>query len=117
MCRRRCACAHNARYPRRAVAGTRNRMRTWSESVVGEKALADDVLLDLAGALADQQERRVAHQPLDLVFLRIPVSAVNAEALLSDLGTELACQVLRHPGGDVVAFTGVFEPGRVDHHQ
>src|SRR6187551_3966960 len=50
-----------------------------------EQLLADDHALDLGGALADQQQRRVAVEALDLVLLRVAVAAVDAEALLDAL--------------------------------
>ena len=43
---------------------------------------ADHHALDLGGPLADQQQRRVAIQALDLVLLRIAVAAVDAERFL-----------------------------------
>src|SRR5829696_31083 len=49
-----------------------------------EELLADHHALDLGGALADQQQRRVAVEPLDLVLLGVAVAAVNAEGLLHD---------------------------------
>jgi hypothetical protein len=44
-----------------------------------EQLLADDHALDLGGPLPDQQQRRVAVEPLDLVLLRVAVAAVDAE--------------------------------------
>lgn len=67
--------------------------------------------------LADQQERRVPHQPFDLVLLRVFVATRDPEALLGDLRTELAGKVFRHACRDVVALPRVFEPRRIDHHQ
>src|SRR5689334_18407377 len=81
--------------------------------ILGEQSLADDVLLNLAGALADEQERRVTHQPLDFVFLGVAVATVDAETLLGDFGAILAAQVFGHPGGDVIALTRVLQARRV----
>src|SRR3954471_13743156 len=60
------------------------------ERVLLEQAAADDRLLDLAGALADEQERRFTHEPLDLVLLGVPVPTVDPEGLGGDLGAVLA---------------------------
>lgn len=75
------------------------------------------IVFDLVGALADQQERGVPHESLDLVLLGIAVAAVNPEAGLGDLGAELASQVLGHARLQIVALPGVLETGRIDHHQ
>src|SRR6185312_8178161 len=99
--------AHSARRPRPVGAGRGNRVPSCSDPVVGEQSLADDVLLDLAGALTDQQEWGISHQPLDLVFLRVAVAAVDPEALLGHFRTELTRQVFGHPRRDVVAFAAV----------
>src|SRR5215208_7228160 len=50
-----------------------------------QELAADDHALDLRGALADQQQRRVAVEALDLVFLRVAVAAMDAEGVLDDL--------------------------------
>src|SRR5690606_38797713 len=84
------------------------------ELVLPEQAAADDRLLDLAGALTDEQERRLAHEPLDLVLLGVAVAAVDAERLGGHLGAILAGQGLGHAGLDVVALAGVLEPRGVD---
>src|SRR3982750_4422649 len=88
-----------------------------SESVLTQQALADDGLLDFAGALADQEERCVAHQALHLVLLGVAVATVDAEALLGDVRTIFAGKVFGHARRDVVALARVLQPGRVDHHQ
>src|SRR3982074_2539845 len=69
--------------------------------VLAEEAAADDGLLDLAGALADEQERRLTHEPLDLVLLGVAVAAVDAEGLGGHLGAVLAGDQLGHAGLDV----------------
>ena len=53
--------------------------RWCSDLVPLQQLLADHHALDLRGALADQQQRRVAVEPLDLVLLRVAVAAVDAE--------------------------------------
>src|SRR5579884_654281 len=47
-----------------------------------EQLAPDHHPLDLASALADQQQRRVAVEALDLVLLRVAVAAVDPQALL-----------------------------------
>src|ERR1700734_3002962 len=117
MCHRRSAYGHSAQRLRRAGAARRNPARSRSNPILGEQPLADDRLLDLAGSLADEQERSIAHQPLDLILFGVAVSTVDAEALLGDLRAEFAGKILRHSRRDVVALTGILQPGRVDHHQ
>lgn len=85
--------------------------------MVLEDSLADGGPLDLAGALADEQERRLAHQPFDLVLLGVAATAVDAEGLLGHLEAPLGCEQLGHARFDVVAGAGVLQPGRVDHHE
>src|SRR6188474_279931 len=50
-----------------------------------KELLANHHALDLGGSLADQKQRRVAVETLDLVLLRVAVAAVDAEALLDAL--------------------------------
>ena len=54
-----------------------------------QQRLADDHALDLGGAFADQQQRRVAVKALNLILLRVAVAAVNAERLLNAEATGL----------------------------
>ena len=68
---------------------------------------ADHHLLDLGGALADQEQWRVAVDALDLVLLRVAIAAVNAERLLGVLVSRLGGEQLRHAGLDVRALAGV----------
>src|SRR4051794_34112851 len=56
-----------------------------SDPVTLEQLLADDHPLDLRRALADEQQRGVAVQPLDLVLLGVAVAAVDAEGVLDAL--------------------------------
>src|SRR5262245_20185806 len=56
-----------------------------TQLVLPQQPAADDRLLDLRRALADEQEWRLAHQPLDFVLLGVAVTAVDAERLLGDL--------------------------------
>src|SRR4051794_21139980 len=78
-----------------------------SDLVARDQLAADDHALDLARALADQQQRRVAIEPLDLVFLGVAVAAVDAEGVLDDLLARLGREQLRHPGLDVRALARV----------
>ncbi len=64
-------------------------------------------------ALADQEQRRVAVEALDLVLLRVAVAAVDAEALLDALLAGLRGEELRHPGLEVGALAGVLQPRRL----
>src|SRR5437764_3813530 len=75
-----------------ATVSSRSRTRrppargaTGSDLVALEQLAPDDHALDLARALADQLQRSVAVDPLDLVLLGVAVAAVDAQALL---GTE-----------------------------
>src|SRR5690349_23509544 len=82
-----------------------------------QELLADDHALDLARALADQQQRGVAVQALDLVLLRVAVAAVDAEGVLDDLLAGLRREQLRHAGLDVRALAGVLHPGGLEREQ
>ena len=55
-----------------------------SDLVARDQFAADDHALDLAGAFADQQQRRVAVEAFDLVFLGVAVAAVDPEGVLDD---------------------------------
>src|SRR4051794_27475114 len=88
-----------------------------SDLVALEELLSDHHALDLGSALADQEQRRVAVEPLDLVFLRVAVAAVDAERLLHDLLAGLGGEQLRHAGLEVGALTGVLHPGRLQRQQ
>src|SRR5215210_6734297 len=81
--------------------------RRSSDLVALQQLLADDHALDLGGALADQQQRRVPVEPLDLVLLRVAVAAVDPERLLHDLLAGLRGEQLGHPGLEVRALAGV----------
>src|SRR6266508_2317553 len=112
---RRRGCSGGNRFERRAQALALDRTSA-ALAVLLQQAPADDGLLDLGGTLADQQERRLPHEPPDLVLLGVAVPAVDAERLLHHLDAVLAGEQLRHAGLDVVALPGVLEPGGV-HHQ
>src|SRR6202012_5446306 len=47
-----------------------------------EDLFADHHALDLGGPLADQEQRRIAVEALDLVLLRVAVAAVDSEGVL-----------------------------------
>src|SRR5436190_5407768 len=78
-----------------------------------QELLADNHALDLGGALADQEQRRVAVEALYLVLLGVAVAAVDAEALLDALLAGLRGEQLRHPGLEVGALAGVLHPRRL----
>src|SRR4051794_5227391 len=80
-----------------------------SDLVALQELLADDHALDLRRALADQQQRRVAVQALDLVLLGVAVAAVDAERVLHDLLAGLRGEQLRHAGLEVRALAGVLQ--------
>src|SRR5207253_799635 len=69
----------------------------------------DDHALDLGGALADEQQRRVAVETLDLVLLGVAVAAVDAKALLDAEAAGLGGEQLRHPGLEIRALAGVLQ--------
>src|SRR3954447_1290469 len=77
-----------------------------------EQLLADHHALDLRGALADQQQGRVAIEALDLVLLRVAVAAVDAEAFFDAVLAALRGEELGHPGLEVGALAGVLHPRR-----
>src|SRR3954447_9244088 len=83
-----------------------------SDLVPLEELLADNHALDLGGSLADQQQRRVAVEALDLVLLRVAVAAVDAEAFFDAILAGLRSEQLRHPGLEVGALAGVLHPRR-----
>src|SRR6185436_1505638 len=91
-------------------AGIRRYERARLDLVALEQLLADHHALDLGSALADQQQRRVAVEPLDLVLLGVAVAAVDAEAVLDDLLAGLGREQLRHPRLEVRALAGVLHP-------
>src|SRR5581483_684196 len=92
-------------------------MRARLRLVALEELLADHHLLDLGRPLADQEQRRVAVDPLDLVLLRIPVAAVDAKRLLGVRLGRLRGEQLRHPGLEVGPLAGVLHAGRFEGQQ
>src|SRR5215210_5168348 len=74
-----------------------------SQLVPLQQLLADHHPLNLRGSLADQQQRRVAVEALDLVLLRVAVAAVDTERLLDDFLAGLRGEQLCHPGLEVRA--------------
>src|SRR5512139_3197579 len=69
-----------------------------AQLVLLQETTPDDHLLDVGRALADQQHRRLAVEPLDLVLLGVAVAAMDAERVLDDLLAVLAGEVLGHAG-------------------
>ena len=93
---------------RTRLAGvTGPRGRHVADAVALQEPLGDDDALNLVGPLADDQQRRVAIQPLHLVLLREPVAAVHAHRLADDLEARLGGEELRHPAFDVRALAGI----------
>src|ERR687888_2014559 len=94
-----------------------NAMVQPSDLVALQQLAPDHHTLDLRRALADQQQRRVAVEPLDLVLLRVAVAAVDAEGVLNDLLAGLGGEQLRHPGLEVGALPGVLQAGRLEREE
>src|SRR3954447_25069479 len=82
-----------------------------------EQFAPDHHALDLGRALADQEQRSVAVEALDLVLLRVAVAAVDAERVLHDLLAGLRGEQLRHAGLEVRALARVLEPRRAQREQ
>src|SRR4051812_38902846 len=87
-----------SRWSGRSIPGRRGRFGVVdaSDLVAGDELAADDHALDLAGALADEQQRRVAVEAFDLVFLGVAVAAVDPEGVLDDLLAGLGREQLGH---------------------
>src|SRR4051794_20850359 len=88
-----------------------------SDLVALQELASDDHALDLRGALADQQQRRVAVEPLDLVLLGVAIAAVDPEGVLDDLFAGLGREQLRHAGLEVRALARVLHAGRLEGEQ
>src|SRR4029453_8637745 len=76
----------SARPPPPSSSAARADRGVGSEFVVFEEAAADDHALDVGGALADEQHRGLAVQPLDLVLLGEALPALDGEGPLHPLG-------------------------------
>src|SRR5688572_18547516 len=98
-------------HPRRRGRGPRSAL------VALEQLLPDDHPLDLRGALADQEQRRVAVEALDLVLLGVAVAAVDAERVLDDLLAGLRGEQLGHAGLEVGALPRVLHPRGLEREQ
>src|SRR3954453_13593523 len=81
-----------------------------SDTMPLQQLLADDHPLDLARPLADEQQRRVAVYALDLVLLRVPVAAVDAQRLLGAEAAGLRGEQLGHARLEVRSLAGVLQP-------
>src|ERR1700712_5084914 len=84
-----------------------------SDLVPLEDLFADHHALDLGGPLADQEQRGVAVEALDLVLLRVDVATVDAEGVLDVFLARLRGEELGHPGLEVGALAGVLHPRRL----
>jgi hypothetical protein len=78
----------------RNAVGDPGRCGRSAEPVVFQDPSADDHLLDVRGALADEQHRGLAVEALDLVLLGEPVPAVDAEGVLDDVPAVLRREVV-----------------------
>ena len=74
-------------------------------------------MLDLVGALAQDQQRRVAVEALDDVLLRVAVTAVDAHRLERGLLRDLGREQLRHPRLEVGALARVLALRGIEHQQ
>src|ERR1700727_1386859 len=90
---------------------TRN-AATRSDLVSLQELAADHHPLDLRRALADQQQRRVPVQPLDLVLLGVAVAAMDPQRLLDTEAPGLRREQLRHPRLDIRALARVLQARR-----
>src|SRR4051794_31163821 len=81
-----------------------------SDLVALEDLFTDHHALDLGGPLADQEERGVTVEALDLVLLRVAVATVDAERVLDVFLAGLRGEELGHPGLEVRARAGVLQP-------
>src|SRR5699024_5750886 len=86
--------SHPCRPPDDRVTDAPRLRRSALDRVVLEDRLADDHLLDLGGALTDEQHRGLPVEALDLVLLGVAEAAVDAEGLLDDVGAVLGGEVL-----------------------
>src|SRR5258708_13791049 len=77
----------------------------------------DDEALHLVGALADAGERCVTIEPLDVVFLRIAVGAVDAHGLRAVLERRLRSEVLRHAGLHIAALAAIEGASRIERRE
>src|SRR5438445_115104 len=77
----------------------------------------DDDLLDLTGAFADQQKRRVPVQALDGELGRVAVPTMNPQGVRHDLVAGLRAEILRHPRLEVAAHAGGLRAGCLHEHQ
>src|SRR3712207_8054408 len=73
-----------------------------------------DHALDLRRALADEQQRRVAVDALDLVLLGVAVAAVDAQRLLGAEPAGLRREELGHARLDVRALARVLQAGGLE---
>src|ERR1700684_2599186 len=93
------------------------RRRGVSNLMTLQQLSADHHPLDLRRSLADQQQRRVAVDALDLVLLRVTVAAMDPQAFLGAEATGLGGEQLRHPRLQVGALAGVLHRRRAAHEQ
>src|SRR5438445_4205985 len=88
-----------------------------SDLVPLQELAPDHHALDLGGALADQQKRRVAVQALYLELLRVAVAAVDAQRLLDAEAACLGREQLGHPRLEVRALARVLQARRAQGQQ
>jgi hypothetical protein len=69
-----------------------------ADSAARDQLNGDEVALDLVGALADDHERGVGEEPLDVELGRVSVAPVDPHRVQRDLHGRLGREQLRHPG-------------------
>src|SRR5205085_14590 len=82
-----------------------------------QELAADHHALDLRGPLADQKQRRVAIEALDLVLLGVAVAAVDAQALLHAEVPRLRGEELGHPSLEVGALARILQAAGAQRQQ
>src|SRR3990172_2453284 len=76
-------------------------------SSLAENAAGDDLPLDLARALADRQQTRVAPVAVDRVLARVAVAAVDLHRVPAVPVRHLGGEELRHAGLEIGALAAV----------
>src|SRR5919106_5542276 len=85
----------------------RGRTPSRSERISRQQLPCDDDALDLVGALADAEQRRVAKVALDRKLLRIAIGAVDAHRLDAVLERGFGREILGHAGFYVAALAAI----------
>src|SRR3954465_14148389 len=81
--------------------------------VPGDQLAGDYDALQLVGALADDEERRIAVEALDGELLGIAVAAMDAHRFEADIHRRLGGEQLGHAGFHIAALAFVVGPRRL----